>query len=201
MQERFIGGSLAKDFESGLLTRILRRASALLGLPTEKESATPHMDGNGPEYDLKRDQELRVRFNLAEGYSIWAGAGQVTCQPFGEETYEVLTLITDRDGTEIRIMVEESVHYCPHPVKAEYHIHDQGDTMRSSDPFRTQISSDLKLRIEKILSEYGVCADLEASSPSIFVKTDSQLIGDAVTRMARVVRAISDLLAEESKHV
>ena len=98
-------------------------------------------------------------------------------------------------------MVEESIQYCPHPVRAEYHIHDQGDTMRSSDPFNTQISSDLKLRIEKILMEYDVCADMEASSPSIFVKTDSQLIGDAVTRLAKAVRATSDLLAEESEHV
>ena len=201
LQERYIGGSLARDFESGLLTRILRRASALLGIPVEEESAIPHMDRNGPGYDLKRDQDLRVRFNLADGYSIWAGAGQVTCQPFGEETYEVLTPITDHDGTVIRIMVQESVHYCPHPVKSGYHIHDQGDTMRSPDLFRTQISNDLKLRVEKILVEYGVCADLEAGSPSIFVKTDSQLIGDAVTRVTKVVAAISDLLAEESTHV
>lgn len=156
LQERFIGGSLARDFESSLLTRILRRASALLGIPIEKESAAPHMDGNGSVYDLKRDQDLRVRFNLADGYSIWAGASQVTCQPFGVETYEVLTPISDHDGTEIRIMMEESVHYCPHPVKAEYHIHDQGDTMRSPHLFKTQISGDLKLSIEKILTEYGV---------------------------------------------
>ena len=193
LQERCIGGSLARDFESGLLIRILRRASDLLGIPVEKESATRHMDGTGHGYDLRRDQDLRVRFNMADGYSIWAGAGQVTCQPFGEETYEVLTPMTDHDGAEIRIMVEESVHYCPHPVKAEYHIHDQGDTMRSPHLLRTQISGDLKLRIEKILAEYGVCADLEAGSPSIFVKTDSQLIGDAVVRLAGAIRAVSKL--------
>ena len=196
-QDRFVEGSLGKDFESGLLKRILKRASALSQLLSESEgeSAAGFMNGPVFEYDLN-DEDLHERFSLGEGYSIREAQGPVTCQPFGEKTYEVLAPITHPDGRKIRLTVDESVQYCPHPVKAEYLIHDQGDAMGSFGLFGTQLSGDLKKRVEDILTAHGVRADFEKGSSHIFVESASPLIGETVTRLSAACRAVSKLVSE-----
>ena len=86
----------------------------------------------------------------------------------------------------------ESVQYCPHPVKSNINIHDQDDVMLHFPILGSELSDDQRLRIEEILMEYGIHADLQKGAPRISVETDSQLIGEPVRRLAEAIRAVSE---------
>ena len=133
---------------------------------------------------------MSERFGLPVGYSAEEAVDAVTCGPYGENT--IVTPVTHLDGRQVRLTVNESVHYCPHPVKSKYYIYDR-DAMFHPLVLGRELNDDQRLCIEDTLREYGVGADFEMSPPLIFVESDSQLIGEAVTRLAKAIEAVSKL--------
>ena len=70
-QERFVEGSLGKDFESGLLTRIARRAAVLSDCLGGEERESAVGDPIWPEHEFHKMTRICANGSgMPEGYSI-----------------------------------------------------------------------------------------------------------------------------------
>ena len=195
-QDRFVEGSLGEAFESGLLTRIVKRAAVLSELPSVlvSECAAGNRSGSQTVSDA-HEEVLRERFDLPEGYSIETAEGPVTCMPPGYTTYEVLTPIDLYIGGKMRLWVEESISQGSSPWEAQYFIHDQGIALDHFPLFGTQLTDGQRSRVNEIVAEYGGCVEFD--NRRISVRSNSQEIGVQARKLAEAVRAISEMARAE----
>ena len=202
-QDRFVEGLLGCAFESGLLAKIVKRASVLSELLSEEEgdgeSATVSLSGPQPLFDSD-DDELRERFGLPEGYSIWGSGGPDTIfctfdvdNPGADVAYyDIVAPFTRPNGDRICLRINELFRHTQ-PPSVEYYIHDDGDTVEYLGSFGTKLDDAMKRSVGEILEDRGISFDFDEEPFLISIKSDRNQLAQSVQRMAEVIGAVSEL--------